>query len=49
MATFLILKGYSLGVPQKEVVLIIKRLSIDQETQESIADWIKENCIKIDN
>ncbi|MCC5663608.1 type II toxin-antitoxin system death-on-curing family toxin [Nostoc sp. CHAB 5784] len=49
MATFLILNGYSLEVPEKEVVLMIKRLSTDQETQESIADWIKENCIKIDN
>lgn len=49
MATFLILNGYSLEVPEEEVVLMIKRLSISQETQESIADWIKENCIKIDN
>ncbi|MEH2313620.1 type II toxin-antitoxin system death-on-curing family toxin [Nostoc sp.] len=49
MATFLILNAYSLEVPEKEVVLMIKRLSTDQETQESIADWIKENCIKIDN
>ncbi|MBN3899561.1 MAG: type II toxin-antitoxin system death-on-curing family toxin [Nostoc sp. NOS(2021)] len=49
MATFLILNGYSLEVPEEEVVLMIKRLSTDQETQESIADWIKENCIKIDN
>ncbi|MGF1939031.1 MAG: type II toxin-antitoxin system death-on-curing family toxin [Nostoc sp. ChiQUE02] len=49
MATFLILNGYSLEVPEKEVVLMIKRLSTDQETQESIADWIKGNCIKIDN
>ncbi|MEH2398471.1 type II toxin-antitoxin system death-on-curing family toxin [Nostoc sp.] len=49
MAIFLILNGYSLEVPEKEVVLMIKRLSADQETQESIADWIKENCLKIDN
>ena len=49
MATFLILNGYSLEVPEKEVVLMIKRLSTDQETQESIADWFKENCLKIDN
>ncbi|MEH1870466.1 MAG: type II toxin-antitoxin system death-on-curing family toxin [Nostoc sp.] len=46
-ATFLILNGYSLEVPEKEVVLMIKRLSTAQETQESIADWIQENCIKI--
>ncbi|ACC82516.1 type II toxin-antitoxin system death-on-curing family toxin [Nostoc punctiforme] len=38
MATFLILNGYSLEVPEEEVVLMIKRLSTDQETQESIAD-----------
>ncbi|MBC6430047.1 type II toxin-antitoxin system death-on-curing family toxin [Nostoc sp. HG1] len=49
MATFLILNGYSLEVPEKEVVLMIKRLSTDQETQDSIADWIQENCIKIEN
>ncbi|MBE8991678.1 type II toxin-antitoxin system death-on-curing family toxin [Nostoc sp. LEGE 12450] len=49
MATFLILNGYSLEVPEKEVVLIIKRLSTDKNTQEPIADEIKDNCIKIDN
>ena len=49
MATFLILNGYYLEVAEKQVVLMIKRLSTDQETQESIADWIKENCIKKDN
>lgn len=49
MATFLILNGYSLEVPEKEVVLMIKRLSTDQEIQESIANLINENCIKIDN
>ncbi len=43
MATFLILNGYSLEVPEDEVVLMIRRLSTDQETQESIADWLKEN------
>ncbi|MFB2772973.1 type II toxin-antitoxin system death-on-curing family toxin [Pelatocladus sp. BLCC-F211] len=47
MATFLVLNGYSLEVPEDEVVLMIKRLSSDKETQESIADWLKENCIKI--
>ncbi len=30
MATFLILNGYSLEVPEEEVVLMIKRLSTDQ-------------------
>lgn len=47
MATFLVLNGYSLEVPEDEVVLMIRRLSTDKETQESIADWVKENCIII--
>ncbi|MHC5823116.1 MAG: type II toxin-antitoxin system death-on-curing family toxin [Nostoc sp.] len=47
MATFLVLNGYSLEVPEDEVVLMIKRLSTDKETQESIADWVQENCIII--
>jgi death-on-curing protein len=47
MATFLVLNGYSLEVPEDEVVLIIRRLSTDKETQESIADWVKENSLKI--
>ncbi len=47
MATFLVLNGYSLEVPEDEVVLMIRRLSTDKETQESIANWVQENCIKI--
>ncbi|MBD2347140.1 type II toxin-antitoxin system death-on-curing family toxin [Anabaena subtropica] len=47
MATFLVLNGYFLEVPEDEVVLMIKRLSTDKETQESIADWVQENCTKI--
>lgn len=47
MATFLVLNGYSLEVPEDEVVLMIKRLSTNKETQESIADWVQENCMKI--
>ncbi len=47
MATFLVLNGYSLELPEDEVVLMIRRLSTDKETQESIADWVKENCIII--
>ncbi|WP_375500788.1 type II toxin-antitoxin system death-on-curing family toxin [uncultured Nostoc sp.] len=38
MATFIILNEYSLEVPEKEVVLMRKRLSTDQETQESITN-----------
>ncbi|MBC1238510.1 type II toxin-antitoxin system death-on-curing family toxin [Nostoc sp. 2RC] len=49
MATFLILNGYSLIVPEDEVVLMIKRLSTDKESQESIAEWVKENSLKITN
>lgn len=49
MATFLILNGYSLIVPEDEVVLMIRRLSTDKESQESIAEWVKENSIKISN
>jgi death-on-curing protein len=46
MATFFILNEYYLEVPEKEIVLMIKRLSTDQETQESIADWIKKIVLK---
>jgi death-on-curing protein len=49
MATFLLLNGYSLEVSEDEVVLTIRRLSTDKETQESIADWVKRNCVKVSN
>ncbi|MEH2331369.1 type II toxin-antitoxin system death-on-curing family toxin [Nostoc sp.] len=49
MATFLILNGYSLIVPEDQVVLMIRRLSTDKESQESIAEWVKENSRKISN
>ena len=45
MATFLLLNGYSLEVPQDEVVLMINRLSKDEETQDSIANWLQKHCI----
>jgi len=50
MATFLELNGYSLNIPkdieQEEVVLIMGRLATDKETQESIAEWLRENSIQ---
>jgi death-on-curing protein len=46
MATFLLVNGYLLDVPEMEVVQIIERLATDQETQESLAQWLRENSIK---
>lgn len=46
MATFLELNGYSLDVPEPEVVLIMQRLANSQETQETISEWLQENSIK---
>lgn len=47
MYTFLGLNGYSVNAPEPEVVLIMERLSTDQETQESLAQWLEENSINI--
>ncbi|MGB3401338.1 MAG: type II toxin-antitoxin system death-on-curing family toxin [Microcoleaceae cyanobacterium] len=46
MATFLLVNGYLLNVPEMEVVQMIERLATDQETQESLADWLRNNSIK---
>jgi death-on-curing protein len=46
MATFLELNGYSLNIPETEVVLMMERLAIGKETQESIAEWLQENCVQ---
>ena len=46
MATFLELNGYSLDVPEPEVVLIMERLANSQESQETISEWLQENSIK---
>jgi death-on-curing protein len=49
MAIFLELNGYSLDVPEPEVVLIMERLANGQESQESqetISEWLQENSIK---
>lgn len=48
MATFLMLNAYFLEVLDTEVVLMITRLTMDKETQESMADWIKENSKEIE-
>lgn len=46
MATFLELNGYSLNIPETEVVLMMERLATGRETQESIAEWLQENCVQ---
>ena len=46
MATFLELNGYSLNIPETEVVLMMERLATDKETQESIAEWLQENSVQ---
>ncbi|MEA5583742.1 type II toxin-antitoxin system death-on-curing family toxin, partial [Nodularia harveyana UHCC-0300] len=46
MATFLELNGYSLDVPEPQVVLIMERLANGQESQETISEWLQENSIK---
>lgn len=44
MATFLELNGSSLDAPEIEVVILMERLATDQESQDSVAEWLKENC-----
>ncbi|WP_138506734.1 type II toxin-antitoxin system death-on-curing family toxin [Nostoc sp. PA-18-2419] len=46
MATFLELNGYSLNIPETEVVLMMERLATGKETQESIAEWLQENSVQ---
>ncbi|HLO86252.1 MAG TPA: type II toxin-antitoxin system death-on-curing family toxin [Nostocaceae cyanobacterium] len=46
MATFLELNGYSLNVPEPEVVLVMQRLANGQETQETISEWLQKNSIQ---
>jgi death on curing protein len=45
MATFLLVNGYLLDVPEMEVVQVMERLATDRETQESIAQWLGENSV----
>lgn len=42
MATFLELNGYSLEVPEMEVVMIMERLATGLESQESVSEWLEE-------
>lgn len=46
MATFLELNGYSLNVPEMEVVVMMERLATDQENQDSFAKWLEENSVQ---
>ena len=45
MYTFLRLNGCTLDVPEPEVVLMMEQLSTDQETQESLAQWLQTYSI----
>jgi death on curing protein len=46
MATFLEVNGYSLEVPQMEVVAIMEGLASDRETQDTLAKWLEENSVQ---
>ncbi len=46
MATFLELNGYSLNLPEMEVVLMMERLASGEEPQESIAKLLQENSVQ---
>jgi death on curing protein len=48
MAVFLELNGYSLDAPEMEVVLMMERLATDLEDQESMAIWLQQRSIEID-
>ena len=43
MYTFLGLNNYWLEVDEMEVVVSIESLTMENETQESVALWLKEN------
>ena len=45
MATFLLVNGYLLEVPEMEVVQMMERLVTDQENQESLAQWLGKNSV----
>ncbi|WRH67437.1 MAG: type II toxin-antitoxin system death-on-curing family toxin [Planktothrix sp. GU0601_MAG3] len=45
MATFLLVNGYLLEIPEMEVVQMMEQLATDQETQESLAQWLRKNSI----
>ncbi len=43
MYVFLGLNRYLIEVPEMEVVQMMERLATDQETQESLAQWLRKN------
>jgi death-on-curing protein len=45
MYVFLGLNRYLIEVPEKEVVQIMERLATDEENQESLAQWLRENSV----
>jgi death-on-curing protein len=45
MYVFLGLNRYLIEVPEMEVVQIMERLATDQETQESLAQWLRQNSV----
>jgi death-on-curing protein len=46
MYTFLGLNGYSLVVPERDVVTVMDRLAASGETQDSLARWLEENSFE---
>ena len=40
------LNRYLLEVPEMEVVQIMEQLATDQESQDSLAQWLKKNSVK---
>lgn len=45
MATFLLVNRYLIEIPEIEVVQRMERLATDQETQESLAQWLRKNSV----
>lgn len=45
MYVFLGLNGYLLEVPEIEVVQIMEGLATDPETQDSLAQWLRQNSV----
>ena len=45
MDVFLGLNRYLIDVPEMEVVQMMERLATDQETQESLAQWLRKNSV----
>ncbi|MDY6805670.1 MAG: type II toxin-antitoxin system death-on-curing family toxin [Cyanobacteriota bacterium] len=45
LAAFLEVNGYSLEVPEMEVVGMMEGLSADRESQDSLARWLEANSV----